>query len=159
MLFLRPFLVSIIDRKYISASIYSALHFYPCLLVLHALCAGLICKRMNLKSKLSSSSFSIDFSFPILTILSAVLLNTIHFTIIANGEQQWLVFLRKLAGNIQNWIIYFLHVIILLCGLISLTDFQNNSYVIILSLVFVPGLLYIFLYKFTATSTIRTTIS
>ena len=47
MLFLRPFFVSIIPRKFISASIYSALHFYPCLLILHAICGGLICKSIK----------------------------------------------------------------------------------------------------------------
>jgi len=93
-----------------------------------------------------------------LTILSAVLLNAIHFTLIANGEQQWLVFLRTLCSNIQNWIIYILHIMILLCGLISLIDFENQSYVIFLPLIFLPGFLYIVLYKFTATTTIRSTI-
>lgn len=44
MLLIRPFFVSLIHQKFISASIYSALHFYPCLLILHALCGGLICK-------------------------------------------------------------------------------------------------------------------
>jgi hypothetical protein len=47
MLFIRPFFVSIIHRKFISSSIYTALHFYPCLLILHALCSGLICKKIN----------------------------------------------------------------------------------------------------------------
>jgi hypothetical protein len=46
MLLIRPFFVGIIHRKFISASIYSALHFYPCLLILHAVCGGLICKLL-----------------------------------------------------------------------------------------------------------------
>ena len=45
MLLVRPFFTLLIDRKFVSASIYNALHFYPCLLVLHALCGGLICKH------------------------------------------------------------------------------------------------------------------
>ncbi len=101
----------------------------------------------------------LDFSFPILTIISAVLLNAIHFTLIADGENEWISFLRKLCGNIQNWIIYLIHVMILLCGLISLTQFEKEYHFILLPTVFLPGLLYILLYKFTATSTIRPTIS
>jgi len=46
MLLIRPFFISIIDRKSIFASIYSALHFYPCLLIVHAIFAGLICKSI-----------------------------------------------------------------------------------------------------------------
>ncbi|CAF4821879.1 unnamed protein product, partial [Rotaria sp. Silwood1] len=121
-----------------ATSIYSALHFYPCLLVLHALCGGLI-----------------YFSFPILTITSSILLNAIHFTFIANGESEWIPFLRKLCGNIQNWIIYFIHIILLLCGVISLTQVENEYHFMLLPIVFLPGLLYILLYKFTGTNTIR----
>ncbi|CAF1407127.1 unnamed protein product [Rotaria sp. Silwood1] len=138
MLFIRPFFIFIIHQKFISASIYSALHFYPCLLVLHALCGGLI-----------------YFSFPILTITSSILLNAIHFTFIANGESEWIPFLRKLCGNIQNWIIYFIHIILLLCGVISLTQVENEYHFMLLPIVFLPGLLYILLYKFTGTNTIR----
>ena len=101
----------------------------------------------------------VDFSFPILTITCAVLLNAIHFTLIANGEHQWLAFLRKLCGNIQNWMIYFIHLLLLLCGLISLTQFQREYQFIWLPTIFLPGLLYILLYKFTATSTIRTNLT
>lgn len=157
MLFLRPFFLSIIPGKLLSASIYNALHFYPCLLILHALCGGLICKFLFFfVSLLIRRIFSLDFSFPILTIICAVLLNAIHFTLIANGENQWFPFLRKLCGNIQNWIIYFIHLLVLLCGLISLTEFQREYHFILLPTIFLPGLLYILLYKFTATSTIRT---
>ncbi|CAF0826454.1 unnamed protein product [Adineta steineri] len=121
MLLLRPLFVSIIHQKFISASIYSALHFYPCLLILHALCGGFI-----------------YFSFPILTITSAIFLNAIHFTLIANGENNWISFIRKLCGNIQNWIIYLVHVILLLCGLISLTQFEDEYHLILLPTVFLP---------------------
>jgi len=117
-------------------------------------------KLINLKLKTKIFFlFLIDFSFPILTITSAVLLNAIHFTLIANGENEWIPFLRKLCGNIQNWIIYLVHVIILLCGLISLTQFEKEYHFILLPTVFLPGLLYILLYKFTATSTIKPTIN
>ncbi|CAF4372801.1 unnamed protein product, partial [Rotaria socialis] len=121
MLFLRPIFVSIIRQKFISASIYSALHFYPCLLILHALFGGLI-----------------YFTFPILTITSSIFLNAIHFTLVANGEHDWIPFLRKLCGNMQNWIIYFIHVALLLCGLISLTEIENKYDLILLPIVFLP---------------------
>ena len=97
----------------------------------------------------------LDFSFPILTISSGVLLNAIHFTLIANGEHEWIPFLRKLCGNIKNWILYLVHVIILVCGLISLTQFEQDYHLILLPTVFLPAVLYILLYKFTATSAIR----
>jgi hypothetical protein len=74
---------------------------------------------------------------------------------VANGEHDWIPFLRKLCGNIQNWIIYFIHVGLLLCGLISLTEIENKYDLILLPIVFLPGLLYILLYKFTGTNTIR----
>jgi hypothetical protein len=94
-----------------------------------------------------------------LTITSAVLLNAIHFTLIANGENEWIPFVRKLCGNIKNWIIYIIHVIILLCGLISLTQLEPEYHFILLPTVFLPGLLYVFLYKFTATTIIRSLTS
>ena len=99
----------------------------------------------------------LDFSFPILTISSGVLLNAIHFTLIANGENEWIPFLSKLCGNIKNWILYLVHVIILVCGLISLTQFEQDYHLILLPTVFLPAVLYILLYKFTATSAMRST--
>lgn len=99
--------------------------------------------------------FYIDFSFPILTIGFSIFLNAIHFTIVANGENEWFPFLQKLCGNVQNWIIYFIHILLLLCGLISLTQIENEYDWTLLSSVFLPGLLYILLYKFTGTNTIR----
>ena len=98
-----------------------------------------------------------DFSFPILTIASGVFLNAIHFTLIANGENDWFPFVKKLCGNIRNWIIYLIHVIILLCGLISFTEFEQEYHLILLPTVFLPAILYIILYKFTATNAIRST--
>jgi hypothetical protein len=157
MLLIRPLLSIVINRKYIAATIYSALHFYPCLLVLHALFGGLICKLESMNIFIYVLYSFKDFSFPILTISSGVLLNAIHFTLVANGEHQWFPFVRKLCGNIKNWIIYLIHVLILLCGLISLTQFEHDYHFILLATIFVPAVLYILLYKFTATSPIRST--
>lgn len=156
MLLIRPLFSVIIQRRFVSASIYSALHFYPCLLILHALCGGLICEWCSrLADRCSVFFICLDFSFPILTISSGVLLNAIHFTLIANGEHEWIPFLRKLCGNIKNWILYLVHVIILVCGLISLTQFEQDYHLILLPTVFLPAVLYILLYKFTATSATR----
>lgn len=154
MLILRPIFSSIIDRKLLAASIYSALHFYPCLVILHALLGGLICK-LPFSTLRSVHFFLEDFSFPILTISSGILLNAIHFTLIANGEDQWISFLRKLCTKTKNWILYFIHLIILFCGLISLTQFEQNYHLIFLPTVLLPAILYILLYKFTATAPLR----
>lgn len=49
MLLLRPtlvgrFLVDECDKKKCNVAIYAALYFHPVLVVIHAVCAGLICK-------------------------------------------------------------------------------------------------------------------
>lgn len=56
MLFIRPLLATFIDRKLISASIYSALHFYPCLLILHTVVGGVICMYKILRNSIIDSN-------------------------------------------------------------------------------------------------------
>ncbi|CAF0973439.1 unnamed protein product [Didymodactylos carnosus] len=129
MLLLRPFLIFVLYQKNVYHSIYTALHFYPCLMIFHAIAAGLI-----------------YFSFPILTIVSAIIFNAVHFTHVGHTQQKWFKFVRLLRGDVRNWICYCLHVILLLCGLISLTKLESLK--VLLAFAFVPAPLYILLWKF-----------
>jgi len=126
MLLIRPFFVIILHRKYVYRSIYNALHFYPCLIFLHVLCGGLI-----------------YYSFPTLTVVSSIVFNAIHFTYVSNDKENWSKFILALRRDVRNWLIYFLHVIVLCCGLIT---FEVS--LPMLWMAFVPGLLYILLWKF-----------
>ncbi|XP_033110865.1 JNK1/MAPK8-associated membrane protein-like [Anneissia japonica] len=107
-------------------SIYAALYFLPILVVIHAVCAGLI-----------------YYSFPFLMIVISLITSAMHF-LKQQETRLWHIFRGK-----RNILILFLHWTIHAYGIISFTELENlKVHLPLLILVVVPSVFFILTYKF-----------
>ncbi|XP_038073510.1 JNK1/MAPK8-associated membrane protein-like isoform X2 [Patiria miniata] len=127
MMLFRPLLSVKLCKNQGRNSIYAALYFLPLLVLLHALCAGLI-----------------YYSFPYILIISSLLMHAVHF---AYSEIETP---KKLVSNLRNLVILLAHWLCHAYGIISLTGLADPpSNLPLLALVVVPMVFYLSTEQFT----------
>ncbi|XP_023940376.2 JNK1/MAPK8-associated membrane protein [Bicyclus anynana] len=124
---LRPLLLAWRKSNTGKKAIYCALYFYPILVLIHTVAAGLI-----------------YFSFPYIIIIISMMTSASHFSI--KIDQTSPALLSASLTNVRNLIILIGHWIIHAYGIISLTGFKELWY---LTLVPAPALFYILTAQFT----------
>lgn len=124
---LRPLLLALRPRHTSKKPIYSALYFYPMLVLIHTVAAGLI-----------------YWSFPYIVIILSMMTSALYFSRISN--QSALVLVLLTIGIPRNIIILLGHWAMHAYGIISLTGFRELWY---LSLVPAPAIFYILTAQFT----------
>ncbi|OWR45676.1 JNK1/MAPK8-associated membrane protein [Danaus plexippus plexippus] len=124
---IRPFLLAWHNTNSGKKAIYCALYFYPILVLIHTVAAGLIyC------------------AFPYIVIIISMITSASHFSI--KFDQSAPALLMSSVTNVRNLIILLGHWLIHAYGIISLTGFKELWY---LTLVPTPALFYILTAQFT----------
>lgn len=131
MVLLRPFLAAKFIPRRGTKSIYAALFFYPALICLHAVLAGLI-----------------YYSYPYILLTVSVITIAIHLSLFK--EQSTLELLKAHVKDVRNIIILLCHWALHAFGIISLTQLEYPKFHLpLLCLIPLPALIYIFTVKFT----------